>query len=387
MVKNDSPGFALPTTAPLSLITDFEEIKRFDERMWEVTRGLPIKIGSISRLPSARYADWGIGLTEDNAGMLEAYSRLFYSSDFQEDRLYSMHGPDKDDLKSTRMMDGILARMKRVVSGMISEMIMGAVGEEKKQIVIADIAAKSASLCIDIASSLFDKSSSPDIIKRIEFHIVYPSASKLENTRDILKDMGIRHRAFLEDSEEYLANDAESGGVDFIVSMPFLHRYSFPNFARHAHEALAPGGAIVTGDIHSPLWSSPYNVYKLLCMMGLDRRRLDIFSELFSDRLCEQSYSRMHPDELSALDSHITDWLKIADNVRKAKRIGNQRVFLLGAHDTSAERIEKLSSAGLITSPDDIRRAFPLARLPQIPKRMERASDYAVVTTAMKGAK
>jgi hypothetical protein len=387
MVENDSSSLAMPSKAPPGLITDFEDIRRFDERLWEVTRGLPIKIGSIARLPSARYADWGIGLTSENQDQLKAYSRTFNCADFQEDRLNSMHGPDKDDLTSTRMMEGIEARMMRVISDMISDMIVYVPGDDKKPIVIADIAAKNASLCLGIASLLYEKSGNPDIGKRIEFHIVYPSASKLENTRDTLKDLGIRHRAFLMDSEDYLANDVEPGSLDFIVSMPFLHRYSFPEFARHAHDALIPGGAIVSGDIHSPLWSSPHHLYKLLRRIGLDRSRLDMLGELFGDKLCEQSNPSMNSDELAALESHTMEWLKIADNVRRARKIGNQRVFILGAHDTSAERSEKFSSSGLVTSADDIRRAFPMAKLPQIPKRMERASDFAVISTAMRSVK
>lgn len=387
MVKIDSPSPALPSMAPPGLITDFEEIKRFDQRMWEVTQGLPIKIGSIARLPSARYADWGIGLTNENQALLEAYSRGFYSADFQENGLNSVHGPDMDDLISTRMMEGIEARMMRVISNMISDMIVYMPGDEKKKIVIADIAAKNASLCLGIASKIYEKSGNPDIGKRIEFHIVYPSASKLENTKYTLRDHEITPRAFLMDSEEYLANCVETDSLDFIVSMPFLHRYSFPDFARYAHDALTPGGAIVSGDIHSPLWSSPHHVYKMLRRMGLDRRRLDLFSELFGDKVFEQSNPSMSIDELSALESHTTEWLKIADNVRKARKIGNQRVFILGAHDTSAERNEKLSSSGLVTTADDIRRAFPLANLHEIPRRIERASDYAVISTAMKKAR
>ncbi len=71
------------------LITDISEIIRLDERLWDVTRGLPIKLGSLTRLPSDSYLNWGIGLTDENKAELASMSRFWYDKDIEEDMAHA----------------------------------------------------------------------------------------------------------------------------------------------------------------------------------------------------------------------------------------------------------------------------------------------------------
>ncbi len=365
------------------LITDISEIIRLDERLWDVTRGLPIKLGSLTRLPSDSYLNWGIGLTDENKAELASMSRFWYDKDIEEDMAHDFCVKDKEELMLTRQMESIQARMKRSIAHIVSSM-SASTSTEKEKLVIADISAKDSSLCYNIITDMMDLSGNPDIHKKLEFHIINPSARTLESSKRLLKDLGVRTTLFLMDGGDYL-KEQEPGSIDFIVSLPFLHRKSFHDYAVHMEAALSPGGAAVIGDFHSPLFSHPFNVYRLLDRMGLDPRRLDMFKEIFGKRLIEQSYSGLNKDELKALESHMSDWCRIEAHMRASRRIGNQRLFLLSAHDTSKDREEKFRSAGLTVYPADIRKAFTLTNQ-TIPSKMEK-SDYAVVMVAFKQPK
>ena len=61
------------------------------------------------------------------------------------------------------------------------------------------------------------------------------------------------------------------------------------------------------------------------------------------------------------------------------------RHYVLGAFDTTKQRLATIKDGGLITDIDKIRKAFPKAKLHQNPVRMRRDSDMASVIMAMKG--
>ena len=388
MVDERNPPSSSPPSIDISgadsgLLTSVDAIKDYDERLWDVTRSLPIKLGSVLRLPSSAYAAWNIGLTDENKVELAEISRRCYERDYEEDRRFAGNNPAKQDLMSTPLMESIEGRMRRSISSIVAEMATEfLLGSSRRRLVIADISANNASLCIEIASAICEATSNPDNFNRLDFHIAHKSPTQLENTVDLLKDHKFRAKAYLLDGEDFLAEQRESS-VDYIVSMPYLHRKSFPDFAGYMHRALVPGGVAVCGDIHSPLWNHPYYVYKLLEGIGIDPKRLDAFKDALGDRLVMESVPGIQLDELMAKDIHMKMWKRIAMNIRSERRLGNQRVFILGAHDTISERMAKFGDAGLKTDADEIRRAFQLARLPGLPKRID-SSGFAVVTAAMR---
>lgn len=371
-----------PFHGPSKLITSVDTLCELDRQLWEVTSGLPVKMGSIFKVPSSAYHRWGIGITPENRAELARLSSAYYEKDYDQREKFD---DNSGKLERTPLRGHIESQMARFIAETVKE-ILHSLDDGTRQFDICDIAASTGQTSSAIAAALRTDPETNGIADRVTFHLVDYSAKKLSEANGNLRQFSPKGIAIhpMRD-EDFLVEAAErSDRFDIAVSLSHFHHKSFADHLELIRNVLADDGALVSGDWHSGICNHPFNLYGLLEKMGLEGSRLDRFRELLGPLLLPDPTLATTQAEAIALEEHYKYWIKVAAKLSSTNLATKPRVYLLEAYDTSRERREKLEKAGFSTDIDRIRLAFPKARLSQLPKPMTRDSDLAVVMAATK---
>lgn len=378
--KPETGTTANPSQPPL--YSSIDEILAFDQEFWEITKGLPIRTGSILRVPSSEYGRWGIQLTDGNRAELSRISDDFRKKDFRE-RQADGHIRFEEKTPFSLSVRGSMARS----IGYIARQLLGDRNDGEREFHVLDLACGSGQASAAIANAMRSSYETEELIERTVFHLVDYSWTMLQAAKsglEVFMPKGVRIYNTWDD--EFLSETEDR--FDLAVSMCHFHKKPFPDIFRKVHDVLVDNGALVSGDWHSVLCDHPYFVYKLLERLGVEYSRLDAYMKLFGDRLNPVSYPEMLSEEVIALNQHQNHWADVYQKMLMRPGISrDRRHFILGAFDTTRNRVLKLEQAGFTTDQDKIRAAFPRARLPMNPKPMARDSDRASVITAIRAAK
>ena len=363
------------------LLNSVEEITEFDKEFWEVTKGLPIRTGSLLKVPASSYHRYGIELNDENRARLKLASEWFYVKDLDEQlELEMLH--QTQETEETKQKRDVERKMSWVVGEVVREM-MHSLDDGVRRFRVLEVGLRETSATI--AGELYRHQETRELLKRVEFHLVDWSPSNLMQARSVLHkmyDLTAEKHEFL-DFENFLSQ-SQDNGFDFIVAVDSFHHKSTADFLYQIRRTLAEDGALVSGDWHSALWHHPYNLYKLLETMGVEVRRLNMLAGLLKDLLKPSPGWMAKPEETQAINEHIDYWLKVQSELKAMGSAGKPRLYMLKAHHTSKEHIENLHLAGFDTDIDKIRAAFPKANLSALPRSVLRGSDFAVVTAGIK---
>ncbi len=369
----------IATEANIPRYSFMDDIKRFDQRFCEVTKGLPIRTGSISRVPSEVYHRWGIGLTPENRQALAEMSEGFRRKDYDYRKLY---GPTNqyEDTPFTRTVKTNLARM----IGIVVKEIMKSLDDGTRSFRICDIATGRGRALTAIATALRSDRITEGIIERTSFNLVDFNAVNLPSATANLEQFRPGEvRAHSMKDEDFLADHADQ--FDIIVSLCHFHKKPFPDIYGKVFSALREGGALVSGDWHSSLCNHPSSVYQLLEKMRIESRRLDMFKELMGNLVDPVTCPFMSIEQIKSIHDHQTHWADVYHAIiTSPTQVTQPRIFVLGAFDTTQAREQKLRDAGFSIDNADISRAFPKAKLPVLPKWIVPGSDRASVMMGIK---
>ena len=343
--------------------SSIDEIREFDARFCEITKGLPIRTGSISRVPSDAYSRWGIEVTPENRTALAEMAEAFRRKDYEDRRLY---GPTSQ-YEDTPFTNSTKTNLARVIGKVVME-IMKSLDDGARSFKICDLAPGRGRASTAIATALRGDRSTWGILSRTTFNLVDYSDIFLPNARASLEHFqpeGVRAHSIKD--EDFLVENGDQ--FDVVVSLCHFHKKPFPDVYGKVFSALREGGVLVSGDWHSSICNHPSNIYHLFEKMRIETRRLDMFGSLMGDLLDPVSCPHMTMDQLKSIDDHQIHWADVYDQIiHSPAQVVQPRIYVLGAFDTTLARQQKLENAGFKTDPDTIAKAFPRARLPALPK-------------------
>lgn len=363
-----------------TLLTSIGDIESFDDALCDVTKGLPIRTGSVTRVASSDYHRWGIGLTEDNAWALKDLVEWYRLKDMREMERY----PEKEFVQATSFVSGLRSSMARVMAFIIKEMMLS-IDDGKREFAVCDLAAGRGKASTAIAAALRSDEVSMKILERTVFHLVDFSAAKLAQAQaglEIYSPKAIKTHARSDD--EFFGETGER--FDLVVSLAHLHKKSFPEIYSSISNALLENGALVSGDWHSSMCQHPIFIYQLLERMNIEARRLDMFRSLMCEFLSPDSSPALSVEEIRAISDHQEYWTDVYLDILQSSSRGPRdvRFYILGAFDTTKSRVEKMEAAGLETDNGRIRAAFPEAKLPVLPKGLINGADRASITVGIR---
>lgn len=378
------------------LITSKKEIGEFSERLIEVTKHLPICLGSVFKIDSSFYGDWRIGITDDNACFLREASERYYRKDYAERR----RNGEIERILKTEFKVAQERRMAEFI-GIVVGQLLRSIDDGQRDFRILDMPSRDGKVSGAIADVLNRSRETEGILGRTTFHILDLSENKLDKTKGTLRQYGAKMKEH-EGEDEVLLEQLPEGHFDIVVSLSHFHHKSFLiEYLGKIQRVLAENGALVVGDWHSPLCSHPALVQKLLFLdLCLSPDRQDLYRDNLRDQLLKDR-KQLEDDEMEAAMDHMAHWnyvasrlppnlrSKLSANLSEGISELDPRLYILGAYDTSRQREGKLESARFTTDMDKIRRAFPKAKLPEFSrnnravKTFKAGSDSAVVMAAV----
>lgn len=378
---NRSIDMTPPSLPPTGLNSEFrlrstmEEIENLDKEFWEVTKGLPVRTGSILRVPSSSYGKWGIEITPDNMDALER----IVDSVRQKDKAEREQNEEISRMGKTELSKTTKNRMARMMGHIVKE-VLRVTDDGRREIRICDLAAGNGLTSAAVLNAMIMDPETAGLVGRTSFYLIDYSGARLDSAR---KNLGQFKPG---DISVYPTNDerflSETGvKFDVVTSLCHFHKKPFMGHLQRIKEVLAENGALISGDWHSSLCNRPHHIYQLFEEMGIEKRRLDMFRKLFGSLLAPESEREVRSEEVQAIRDHKSHWLEVwrrlPEQLRKSPK--EPRLYVLGAFETSRARAKKLEDNGFTLDDDKLRTAFPGAKLQKYPFRMLSRSDHAAV--------
>jgi SAM-dependent methyltransferase len=368
---------------PEHVFTDFDSINEFDRETWEVTKELPIRTGSILRVPSSAYHRFRIGITDENREQLKEKADEYRQKDYDEREKDRNIGKAEKTEFSVSMRNSMIRAMVRFAKEIIT-----AEDDGQREFRIVDLTTGLGHTVTSIASALFAGEETRSILERTSFYLVDYSKSKLGRVEEALNRFDpAKVETFDGRDEDFLSTT--SARFDIVLSLCHFHKKPFlEDVLASVHKVLSKKGVLVSGDWHSSLCNHPIYVLQLLEMMGLETHRIKLFKGFFKEFLDRSSNPDIMIEEIKAVSEHQEYWADIHHRLVSHSQMSmRERHFALGAFDTTRNRVELMEKSNLITDPEKIRRAFPKTKIPlsSTPMRMISGTDRASVIMAMRG--
>lgn len=365
------------------LLTSISDIEAFDRELARVTNGLPlsIDIGSVSRVASSRYGEFGVKITDANRAELEARAREIYRRDAERDRA-NKTATDKWYKFKKSLSEAMLSEMAMAIATILKD-ILSTISKDGP-IRILDAATGSGRLSSAVISALAADIQTARMLERIELHMVDHS-SALTYARDNVTKMGVTVKTHSVHDEQYLADAVSRGDrFDIIMSLGHLHRKPFIDaYLQLLAGVLAPDGIVAIGDFHSTMTHHPSHLYTLLESHGVEPVRMGLLRHLFGPLLTPKP-CQLTLCEGEAIKDHIRYWDRLLTE-SMAQGPKGARVRILGGFVSSRQLGAALNSVDLVTDRDSITRAFPRANLPAVlPHKVRPYTDTGVVTMAIR---
>jgi len=360
---------------PKQTHTDFEEIHAFDKAFRAITSGLPVRTGSLFRVGSESLHLWRVEVTKENRSQIKWKADEINRKDFEEIE----NDATIESIEATTFITLVRNSMVRNMVHFATE-VLKSVDDGKKEFHVCELAPGFGQTSVSLAVSLLGNA---NLLRRTHFHLIDYSRDKLaraEERLDGYKPASIDAIAMKDD--DYLATTGHT--FDIVLSRGHFHRKPFLKDTLEAIRSKLTGkGVLISSDWHSSLPNHPSFVYELLERMGLDGARLRLFKGMFDITNAPE----LSPEEQHGMEEHQEYWAEVYREILASPSTSGRKSkhYLLGAHDTTEKRVQKLEEAEFIVDPAKIRMAFPTSKLGRNPIKMMTDSDRASVIMAMKG--
>ena len=336
-----------------NLITSVEGLAEFNGRLIDITRHLPVCIGSVFKIDSAFYPNWGIGLTPDNGEFVKGEASKFYKKDYDE----RIINPETERVLMTEPKKNSEQRMREFIAIIVREVLRHKMREGGDSFTVCDVPCRDGRLSAAIAHALHRDPEMRPILDITTFQLVDASQKKTIEARRSLNQFGGNAMDILMSDENFFSG-IPHGTIDVVVSLSHFHHKPFlGGLLAKVRESLARDGVLVVGDWHSLLCSHPYFMKHLFDNIWLDSGRKQLFEDLMGGRLAAQPAIETTEERMALMD-HVVHWRQVYEKLKAGTISPKPRVYVLGAYDTSEQRVKKLEDAGFVLDQSRIRKAF-----------------------------
>jgi ubiquinone/menaquinone biosynthesis C-methylase UbiE len=364
------------------LFTDINDILRFDAEFWEITKGLPVRTGSLFRLGGDSFNNWRIEVNSANRKQIQDKAEEFRLKDIREKENDSAIQSIETTTQGALLKNSMVRAMVH-----FAMQILRAKDDGAREFRVLDLASAFGQVSTALAASLYADPQMAGILSRTRFHLVDYSNAKLLRAGQKLDDY---HPAAISltpgNVDAYLAHSDER--FDIVLSLCHFHKKTFlKDTLDGVHAVLARKGVLVSGDWHSMMSEHPLFVYQFLERAGVDSSRLKMFREMFGAFMDPTSHPSLNMEEVKAVSDHQNYWASVYQEILASPSTlaHKSRHYVLGAYDTTQKRMEAMEESRLITDPAKIRKAFPNMSFHQNPVMMVTGSDRATVMMGLRG--
>ncbi|MBN1169898.1 class I SAM-dependent methyltransferase [Candidatus Micrarchaeota archaeon] len=372
-------------TLNITLLRDVQDIIEFDKAVRGVTEGWekPIRIGSLFRASELVMDHFGIKITKANKEQIREEANRRYIMDTEEQRAFKTER-DVLHLLKTGHRAQHLENMSFAVSSFAKE-FMASMDDGKREFHVCDIAAGVGRCSSAVFIALSEVPGS--ILERTVFHVVDYS-ERAAIARRNLENLGARVVVHQKCDEDFLKTTGER--FDIVTTISHLHKKPFlRDHLKEVNSVMNNGGVFISGTWHSSICHYPNRLYLLLQDLGVRAERLEAFNSIFGplSRKDMDSKGPRYEEEVFANIDHVSFLRRVSLTMEHSRYRGRNRIRVIGAFTTNRQLVQELEGAGFETSGDAIRKAFPNAKLQELPFRPSMRRDTVVVTPALKRIK
>ncbi len=365
----------------------FGDIKLLNENVTSLFRhsGLPARPGSLFKIYSGYYPNYGFEATNENKSALLEIINTFYSKDWENESQEKTINPRGLIIQPYfHFTNSAINKIAKAVMLKMKE--LKPKSDEFINICIMGI--RDGTLILTLLNAIKDMKES--MLDKTRFYLVEPYQKKLEATMAKLPIYGLRSisetkaggfSAEYKTDDEFLATQ-KNDEFDIIISYHHLHCKPFSDCLSEINRVLKKDGIFIIADYFSPLWGYPAFVVDLLKNIGADSEIVTRFAGNFD---CSK-IPALSNEEQNALNDHKEYWIKAVRELRNAGIQLQKPIYFLRAHTTLKERVEILSRYGFTTEKKKIQKLIKKFREYNKPNpyRLDPTSDFTSLILAVK---
>jgi SAM-dependent methyltransferase len=336
---------------------------------------LPCQLGSVLRIASQYFSNWGIKIDERELKSLERYSIEAYKNEWENvdaDVYTAIH----EAVIDSNLGDGN-HQLNMEIAKFASEIIAGKICRMEK-IVMADIGAgtgdTSGSILAEIKTRL-----GVEALKKIEIYFVEPADESNIQIKNLMK------KTYPEvNYQRVMATDyanlqmLKKNTFDLVVSNAVFHHHSFPTYLHDLHRIIKKDGFLIIGDWYTEIWESPLNIaYLLKEAFRIKEEAVNRFIAIFDSNKSWPhvvEYWNSKSDEEKTRNEGMFLYVKNLAKRLEEKRKAQEKeeiitctacppkpslsLNLLEAHERYEERLKKMDAAGFETDIKEIKRKY-----------------------------
>lgn len=354
----------------------------------EITADLPVQSGSVLRVPSSAYGNWGIYITNDNRNWLYSQSRKAYECEWAEtdgslNRLVT-------EASQQAGLGDVNRHLNNAVGRMAASAAISLVEDGYATIAVCDVGAGTGATSVSFLSAVHNALNSRPEKTLVELSVIEPSMARLDeaerNIAALLAGFPKKNMAVTIKPIRLADIDAlgTMRGQHIIISSASIHHNAFNYHLQAISDALGRNGIFINGDWHDSLSHHPARIYPLLRELGASKEKLAKFAEFFdvTAEKMRKADGGLSGQAISANNQIFSFWAATGAIFARSRK--ECPIYFLEAHEPWTSRHANLRENGFCTEPAKLRMAFPGARAAHAQLRRIHGSSLGAVTVAMK---
>ncbi|MCC7569850.1 class I SAM-dependent methyltransferase [Candidatus Micrarchaeota archaeon] len=394
-----------------------KEILEFDERLTEYLtsfKGVYLNPGSVLRVPSYAWGDWGIELTDDNIEELyylsqKAYEKEWGETDASLNKLVGVASVNAG-------LGDVNADMNNLV-GKIAASFLADISSDKELRVLDIGAGTGATTLATLRAMISIPEKWKTLLDRTKFILVEPSEKRVLSILDSIEnDLHMPMR--VADSIEFqfckdIDIDVDPNSINIVISNAAIHHNAvLDRSLRRIAETMKEGAMFVNGDWHNDVWHDPIEfavkLYpKLLSLEGNDldsffKGYFELFAEgsrpsMFLDMYMQTSLNKsfyefalkfceLYPHTKAqkiADDQIIQFWVSVNNEFKKESENRGEKVTAtidtLESHEPIPQRKRTMAVSGIETDSIKVQEMFQ--HLKRTGKYVEKGNVHRMIET------
>ncbi len=339
-------------------------MEKLDRDLQEICSMLEYQPGSIFRIASQYYSNWGIDITPENTEWLLNRSRTSYLEEWERGTRASNEAIELA-VQDAGLTNGNLklnTTLAQSVADILPQIVLA-----RKNAVVCDVGAGAGDTTIAVLDEL-ERRDEGETARATHFYLVEPSIQRLAVAEKNIgnhpygKSIGLT----LVKSDDYnhlpMVRDSL---FDAVYSNAVFHHMSFTTHFKNLHRKIVDDGALIIGDWFTTVWKHPGFIVPIFKGLGMDTERIEAFKSRFGirDDDVKRLEEKLDPDQKEANYEMVRFEQMI---MRRFRDIPSEsRLFFLEAHESLGDRIHKLERCRFQTDIDEMKKHTNFARLPR----------------------
>jgi 2-polyprenyl-3-methyl-5-hydroxy-6-metoxy-1,4-benzoquinol methylase len=332
-----------------------EGILEIDKVLSGLFDGFRLIPGSICRIANQYLSNWGIAVTEENKGWIEARSLDSYEYEWSQsdDSYYRAINIATTkagiEFNNEGLNDTLANKTALVIEAMLED-------DKRREFKILDVGAGNGATTMKVLDVMKIRGLDESIFRRCHFYLLEPSDKALRKALETMRERKAASKVSpigmtVQDHLDTVSDNS----YDLVISNAVFHHMSFPDYLSRVYSMLAEDGVMIVGDWHTTIWSQPAFMLPILKALGAPGDRIRDFETFFG--VMKGDYERLLrslPESERESNYFMLEYERhLAEELRGFS--GHSKLYMLEAHESLSDRLRNYERAGFTVDLEELR--------------------------------